>query len=1011
MCRLQEAYMRWRWTLVFLAAFPSFLNAEVLPIKTYSTADGLASDRVTAIVADSRGFLWFCTPEGLSRFDGSHFVNYGLNEGLPDPAVFALRETRSGDRWIATARGLSRIPAGSKEGRFSNYSVEQNAAAKSVVALAESRSGKMLAATAAGLFEWSDPLRIRRRDFSASAPITEIAEDSGGNLWVGTQNGIFVLGESGVLQSFSVRDGLPGHWVAKLRQDSKGMMWAALRGGLAEFRLTTQGKWVLQETYSKTLAGTDVRTVTEASDGTLWVATALGISRMRWQSDGRLSIENLGRAQGLNDPITAITEDRAGNMWVGTGSAGVLRISRLGITMYSEQDGLGSNRAWSILEGQAGELLAVTIPRRSERGRSVDVYDGTRFHSVAPGVFAENPTWAANHVLLQSRTGEWWAATSQGLCRFAAVPAMQLDRRQPKVCYATDTTIYNIFEDSQGGIWASAQSGNQYRLMRWDPASNAVALVPHPAVPGEHPDDLVSAFAEDRQGNVWMGLYRGGLFRYNGHEFQFFQESDGIPGGPIVSLLFTGSGLWIASTGGGLGQIKNTGDPRPTTEIYSVSRGTSSNIIQCLVEDDSGYVYAGTSKGVDRLDPNTGHIRHFTTADGLIRGEFRGAVRDRSGSLWFATTQGVFRLIPAADSKPQQPRMLITDLRTGGEVYLISQLGETRINAPALKPSQNQLQAEFVGIDYEPGDKVRYSYKLEGADSNWSTPRSQQSVSYAALEAGTYRFLVKAVTSDGVESSTPAEIDFSVLPPVWKRWWFVSLSAVLAIALVLAVYRYRVAQIVGLERMRTAIATDLHDDIGASLSQIAILSEVARLGADAKGFAEPLERVATLARELVDSMGDIVWSIRSEPDGIDSLIRHMREFALDLLGSQGIDFELRAKSGHDSRHLSLQGQRQLFLMFKECIHNVARHSRCTAVVAEFKVSHREVVLSVEDNGVGLDRSRTTPGNKSGMGIPGMHLRAKSLGGHMQCTSISGRGCRVEIHVPARQSRFARAFSS
>src|SRR5262249_37981376 len=145
-----------------------------------------------------------------------------------------------------------------------------------------------------------------------------------------------------------------------------------------------------------------------------------------------------------------------------------------------------------------------------------------------------------------------------------------------------------------------------------------------------------------------------------------------------------------------------------------------------------------------------------------------------------------------------------------------------------------------------------------------------------------------------------AEIDFTVLPPIWKRWWFITLLAALTIAIVLAAHRYRVAQIVGLERMRTAIATDLHDDIGASLSQIAILSEIARVGGNGKAVSEPLERIATLARELVDSMGDIVWSIRSEPRGMESLIRHMREFALDLLTSQGIDFELRTPPASDT---------------------------------------------------------------------------------------------------------------
>jgi signal transduction histidine kinase len=229
----------------------------------------------------------------------------------------------------------------------------------------------------------------------------------------------------------------------------------------------------------------------------------------------------------------------------------------------------------------------------------------------------------------------------------------------------------------------------------------------------------------------------------------------------------------------------------------------------------------------------------------------------------------------------------------------------------------------------------------------------------------------------------------------------------MAVALVVAAHRYRVSQMFNLERMRTTIATDLHDDIGASLSQIAILSEVARVSGKGQGQAdEPLERVAALARELVDSLGDIVWSIRAEPRGMDSLIRRMREFALDLLASQGIEFEFQTPPAGENVPLSLQARRQLFLMFKECIHNAARHSGCTAVRAELKVVDREIALTVEDDGSGLNPVEKPPGWIGGHGIPGMRRRAESLGGRMELTLKPGEGCRVAIHLPLRHGAFA-----
>jgi ligand-binding sensor domain-containing protein/signal transduction histidine kinase len=993
--------------LMVLGAVP--LQGELLPIRTYTTADGLAADRVDCIVPDSRGFLWFCTPEGLSRFDGYRFVSYGVDEGLAHRLVSTVIETRSGDYLVGTARGISRINPGGKGARFATFTPEHEPVQNYVTALRESRSGKIWCATARSLFEWDGANHFRRQELpvSRTAQIAEILEDGRGGLWIGTSEGVFVLAAGGAVRTLTQKDGLPGGWVNTFLLDSRGRMWVAVRGGLALVEYQADRGWTVEKAYTSQsgLAGAEAMSLAESSDGTLWVGMDWGISRLTLGGDEPKLLKNIVREQGLSDrTIVSLAEDPAGNMWAGTAAGGVMRIDGRGFTTYREPDGLPTDRVWSVLEDRSGEMLAVTIPGKSMR--SVDIFDGVRFHSVVPKVFGDHPSWGWQQVLLESRTGEWWGATRQGLCRFGAMKAADLEGRKPQACYSSDT-IFRIFEDSQGGIWASAQyQSGLDKLLRWDPRTNNVAYFAAPRIPGETSDDLVSAFAEDRHGNIWMGLYKGGLYRYDGHGFQHFQQSDGVPGGSVLGFFIDQQGrLWMGTNGGGVGRVDNPGEAHPRVEIYNKARGMASGVVECIIGDRQGRIYAGTSKGLDRLDPNTGHIRHFSSADGLAHGVFRGAVQDHFGALWFATTQGLSRLIPAEDRAPVRPRVFITDLRIGGAPYPVTQLGETRVSQLELQPAHNQLQVEFVGLDYEPGDLLRYSYKLEGAGSDWSPALGRHTVDYAALTGGKYRFLVKAVTSEGIESAAPAEIEFTVLPPLWRRWWFESLAVALAAALVFAAHRYRVTQMVALERMRTAIATDLHDDIGSSLSQIAILSEVARVSGNGQGRpGEPLERVATLARELVDSMGDIVWSIRAEPHGMDSLIRRMREFGLDLLASQGIEFELRTPPpGHDVQ-LSLQERRQLFLVFKECLHNAARHSHGTTVIAGMRVVDRGIALTVEDDGVGLRNGEKSLGWKGGTGIQNMRRRVESLGGRMQLTSKPGEGCRVEIHLPKRRAK-------
>ncbi|HXM40286.1 MAG TPA: two-component regulator propeller domain-containing protein [Bryobacteraceae bacterium] len=999
----------WQAILLAAIALPLCLEGELLPIRAYTTADGLAADHIDCIVPDSRGFVWFCTPEGLTRFDGYRMVGFGTREGLPDRAVETFLETRSGAYLAGTEHGLSQFHSRASGDRFLTYRQGAGRFDKPIYALLESPSGRIWCGTSGGLFEVLSASGFRPQPLPGldRLAITDIKEDAGGDLWVATNGGIYVLGKDGAVQFIAKEDGLPNEWVNALLLDRAGRIWAGTRGGLAVMRhADAAGKHGVQRVFrSDGLAELNVMALAQAPDGAIWMGTLAGISVL--PGGGDPVFRSLTRIHGLSDrAIVALAADKAGNMWAGTEGAGVMRIASAGFITFREQDGLPSDRVFSVFGDRAGTLLAVTQSAAPSR-RSLNVFDpvNLNFHAVTPKVFGDKASWGQHQILLQARTGEWWAATSVGLCRFGPMSAADLAGRQPVACYAQDVRVFLAFEDSAGGIWASAQSAQGDRLLRWDPARKAISWFED----GPTRHELVMAFAEDRNGNIWMGLSRGGLFRYDGRQFTRFSRSDGVPAGVIDALLVDHRGrLWMGSTGGGIGLLENPGSAQFRVHTYDIASGLASNTILCIVEDDMGRIYAGTGKGVDRLEPATGRTKHFSFADGLAHGTFRSAFRDGSGNLWFATTQGLSRLTPTADQAPTIPTVLITDLQTGGERYPVSQAGETLIRPPRLDPPRNQLQVTFVGFNNEPAEGLRYKYKLEGTDEAWHDTR-EHTVNYAALEPGGYHFLVKAVNSEDRESTAPAEIDFEVLPPFWRRWWFEDLAVAGLASLVLAAHGYRVAQAVKLERMRTAIATDLHDDIGASLSQIAVLSEVARVDSSL-GPSQPndrLDRVATLARELADSMGDVVWSIRAEPESVDSLIRRMREFAGDLLESQGIGFALRVPEKRPHLQLSLHARRQLLLIFKECIHNAARHSRCTAVVAEFEVASQEIMLRVRDNGRGIESIGGEPGRNGGNGIPSMKKRAESLGGRMEWMASPGGGCTVAVHLPVRHGAFGR----
>jgi two-component sensor histidine kinase len=347
---------------------------------------------------------------------------------------------------------------------------------------------------------------------------------------------------------------------------------------------------------------------------------------------------------------------------------------------------------------------------------------------------------------------------------------------------------------------------------------------------------------------------------------------------------------------------------------------------------------------------------------------------------------------------------MITGLRIRGVPRPIFELGETQLGELKLAPDENQLQVEFVGLDFRPGAVLRYQYKLEGGNWDWSPPTSERTVNYAGLAPGAYRFLLRAVTSEGISSPKPAVLEFTILPPLWRRWWFIGLEVLLVGCLIYAIYRYRVRQLVAVERIRTRIAADLHDDIGSGLSQIAILSEAVRARLD-RGDAhetEQLSKIAEISRTLANSTSDIVWAINPARDQLSDLVRRMREFVGDLFIARDIEVQFATPAVERDLHLDPETRRQLFLIFKECAHNMAHHSGCSKVAFRFVIEGSRLVLTANDDGVGFDVGLARAGDTHAHGLANMQLRAGRLGGSVTFRSAERQGTTVTVSVPLRR---------
>lgn len=1040
-------------SLISAMLLSSSAQAERLPIKSYTTADGLPDNVINKIVRDSRGFLWFCTADGLSRFDGYTFTNYGSGQGLPHPTVNDILETRTGEYWVATNGGLVRFnPRGVGLSTIALANDPQAVASKPmflvvrpdnddrlgrfVTRLLEDRDGGIWCGTHNGLY------RIERgngrlalvpvdlgmpAEYAEERYVNDLAEDRYGAFWVATPKGLYRRWPDGGTARYTSHDGLRDDFLHALLIDHEGQLWVGSRNA-GFFRLSFNGTHG-PPTVAFALAPHDfaqsewINQLFETSDHKLWAGTARGLLEYLPGGNGRGKPYRLYTPQnGLTDhAITALAEDSSGGLWLGSGTgAGTMRLVRNGFVTYEHLDGIAA--VYSIFADHAGgvcfrgEVFGDKQATIFEGGR-VDLlnqsqatywprygrFDGQQLSWFTPDALkGKNLGWVGERVTLQTRSGEWWLAAGAelGLYRFSATDDFtHLKNARPTEVFGKDSVlrgrqIWRLFEDSHERVWVATIDSAGNGLAVWERQSDKFRDFSDAQNLPSLKNDLVRSFAEDRAGDIWIG-FNTGLARLRNDAFTFFSVKDGLPQGAILDIYTDHAGrLWLASSRGGLSRVDDPSSAQPAFLTYTIANGLSSNSIDVITEDSQGKIYAGTGRGLDELDPNTGRVKHFTNADGLASGAFLSAFCDRTGTLWFGMHGGLSRFVPAADVQPESPPpIIITGLLVAGSTQTVSALGEKEMWLSDLPPNQNELQIDFVGLSFASGDVLRYQYKL--GDAGWSLPTGQRVVNLANLAPGRYRFLVRAINSDGIVSTEPALVVFRILPPFWLRWWFLMLVALTLAGAVYGVYRYRVSRLLEVANMRTRIATDLHDDIGANLTRISILSEVAKqkYGNDKAPDGNPLSSIADIARESVASMNDIVWAISPERDSLRDLTRRMRQHADEVFTLRDIDLEFNAPE--QDLKLGVNLRRDLLLIFKEAVNNAARHSQCSRVAIEFSADNRTLSLRVSDNGNGFDLSLKSAGH----GLMSMRRRTEKLNGRFDVVTALGKGTVVSVTVP------------
>jgi signal transduction histidine kinase/ligand-binding sensor domain-containing protein len=957
--------------------------------------DGLPRNAVTAAVQTRDGYLWLGTYAGLVRFDGVRFVVFNDNNtpALKNNRITSLYEAADGTLWIGHETGdVTRFQAG----QFAAVPVQAQWNSRKILSMGTDDAGEIWLLNPDGLVaRLRDGIVLTPEAGSVSA-VVEMATDRRGRLWVGRNGKVSALRHGQLhelpleLQSTNsyaqgicpARDG--GLWVVTDNRIRKwdGTNWTEDRGppawgygplsSLVELRsgflaagTADQGLLLISpagETlrFGRTngLSHDWVRFLCEDREGNLWVGTGTGLNMLR---PGNVTTvappdEWQGRA------VLSVTPARDGSLWVGTEGAGVYCWREGAWSRFSyDNSGLSNPFVWSVVEDEVGQMWAGTW---------------------AGGIYVRRPN------------------------NFAAAPRLE---NFPLPAPA-------LLPARGGGLWIGTSAG----LLRYE----AGGLTNYGSNVGlESPE--VRSVTEARDGTVWFGMYGGGLGCLQDGQARQFRKRDGLASDFVQCLkLETNGTLWIGTFGGGLSRWK---DGRFAN--VGVAQGLPNNVI-CHIEDDGrGYFWMSSYGGIFRVakteledcaDGKISTVRSlgYGTGDGLPTLECSGGMqpagcRTADGRLWFPTSKGLVVLDPGnVTTNPLPPPVVIEEFRVDGRV--VPNHGASPL---PIAPGHQRFDFQYTALSFVSPERVRFRCRLAGLEENWVDMGSERSVNYNFVPPGDYTFHVVACNNDNVWNETGAQFAFQVLPYFWQTVWFRGAAIVgMVLAASGAVWfdtrrrmhrkLERLERQRALERERERIARDIHDDLGASLTHITMLSQVAH-GAtpELPRAVASLDQIFGTARELTRALDEIVWAVNPKHDTLESLAGYLGKFAEDYLRAAHQRCRLDVPMQLPAWVLASEVRHNLFLAVKEALHNVVKHARATEVRITLTLAKDGFAWEVADNGRGFgsgEASQPSPDRlASGNGLANMHRRLADLGGHCEVQSAPGAGTRVKFVVSVK----------
>jgi len=981
--------------------------------QTWVMENGLPQNTVQALVQTHDGFVWLGTEVGLVRFDGNGFQVFDRNSApaLPGSDVRCLLETRDGALWIGTSEGLARW----KDGSVIAFTTQDGLPGNTIRSLEESPGGPLMVSTdlgyaklQAGRFVAADVAEFKLGgkprslvsgltgaprapvlDFGLAREEIEFSQVLRGDTFALASKSILDIPHGDIVtEHYAVGRELPGSRIQALFADREGSLWIGTNGGLARW---VAGDKVQRMPVTDPLASASVLAIMEDREGNLWVGTESG--GLHILRDQRF--RTLGAREGLSsDATTAVVEDKAGTLWVGTNGSGLnAMLPQANAFMEAHPSHKDKNVA---RVGHPDSIEPVTA-RSTFRGYTVR--DGLLSDVILSLAAAPN--------------GDLWVGTPDGLNRIhgGRIDAFTSSDGLP------DDFIRSLLADADGSLWIGTRRGLTHWTLKAGGALAGARMETFTQANGLG-SDLVGAMARDSLGDLWVATFAG-LSRLHGGTMTNYTTASGLSSNVITALLPRADGTLLIGTqdhGWNLWDGQSFTAEKQAGQSHA---NLDSTTIHAILDDGEGHLWFATGDGIARCDGSgvgvgmkgagCSHWIDFGAADGLRSRETAtnshpSAWHSSDGHLWFASPKGLVEVDPTHFPVNTVPTPVAL------ERFRVDDLPQPLRGAASfvrIQAGHVHFQFDYAGLSFSAPQKVRYRFKLEGFDRDWTEAGARRSAYYTNIPPGRYTFRVQAANNDGLWNTEGAALTFELRPHFYQTAWFYALLLAAAGSMVVLLLRLRLRRAEGEFRAvlgeRNRIAREIHDTlaqgyVGISV-QLEVLSELLR-HKKTEAAEKHLDLTRGYVREGLADARQSIWALRSQDSGETTLPVRLRRM-VEAEGGHGLEARFSIFGAY--RAMSPETEQEFLRVAQEAIHNAKKHAGATHLFVQLEYGPEVIALEVRDDGRGFEAERESlPGH---YGLTGMKERAAAIGGTFEVTSESGIGTTVRLRTsPPKETR-------